>query len=514
MPHIDGRSGELVIRIVYDGSPEAGKTTNVKQLLNLISLQRRGASKSPGGVGRRTEFFDWLDFTGGYLDGRRVRCQLVSVPGQSSLLHRRRYLLETADAIVFVTDSRPAQREESLKNLSMTLRIVAKVARGAPVGLIVQANKQDLADAEPPVGVARSLGMAATTPVVGSIASTGEGVMETFVVAARLATDRVRTLLLEDALTDLPEVGADPDQLHAAMLKIEESHALRRRDREASEGAEQRGVRSDGDADAAHAQGVAANGASRAAPAGTSSQAPRRRNRVPVGAPPAPPEAAQISSGHVWPPVKGRSFIAEATAGRFSMPDLVQAWAPIGALEIASDTGWLLHTAERWVHADESTARRTLLSVVRRLLARADAQPQGRSLAITKDPGGWRLWLTTPRLASIGDEIVTAVEKKDPHRLLDGVGRVAAAARAFRALEFPLRQVPAGIFGMAFQQGRPVVLALDEGEGVESPPPREPLPATVVLLEGLARDDAALRGWIDREGRAVLGRALSELEAE
>ncbi|OJY17075.1 MAG: hypothetical protein BGO98_13035 [Myxococcales bacterium 68-20] len=30
MPRIDERSGDIIIRIVYDGMPEAGKTTNIQ----------------------------------------------------------------------------------------------------------------------------------------------------------------------------------------------------------------------------------------------------------------------------------------------------------------------------------------------------------------------------------------------------------------------------------------------------------------------------------------------------
>src|SRR5512140_1419107 len=124
MPHMDARSGDIVIRIVYDGAAEAGKTTNIQRLFDVIPLQRRGTLASPGTTQRRTEFFDWLDFAGGFVDGRRLRCQLVSVPGQSSLLHRRRYLLETADAIVFVADSRPEQVEGNRDCLRVLRRIL------------------------------------------------------------------------------------------------------------------------------------------------------------------------------------------------------------------------------------------------------------------------------------------------------------------------------------------------------------------------------------------------------
>ena len=91
MPLFDQRSDSIILRVVYDGPPEAGKTTNVTQLCQKISLNRRGQLTTPGGA-ERTQFFDWVDVSGGYVAGRQLRLQLVTVPGQPELLRRRRYL--------------------------------------------------------------------------------------------------------------------------------------------------------------------------------------------------------------------------------------------------------------------------------------------------------------------------------------------------------------------------------------------------------------------------------------
>jgi GTPase SAR1 family protein len=101
MAVLDPRNDTVVIRVVYDGAPMAGKSTSVGAL-------GRGLGSnvySPGEVSGRTLYFDWLDYTGGLFEGRRIRCQIISVPGQATLAPRRRRLLESADAIVFVGDS-------------------------------------------------------------------------------------------------------------------------------------------------------------------------------------------------------------------------------------------------------------------------------------------------------------------------------------------------------------------------------------------------------------------------
>ena len=104
MAVLDPRSDTVVIRVVYDGAPMAGKTTSVGALGRGLGSEVH----SPAEVGGRTLYFDWLDYTGGLFEGRRIRCQIISVPGQATLAPRRRRLLESADAIVFVGDSAPA----------------------------------------------------------------------------------------------------------------------------------------------------------------------------------------------------------------------------------------------------------------------------------------------------------------------------------------------------------------------------------------------------------------------
>jgi hypothetical protein len=104
MATLDPRSDAIVIRVVYDGAPLAGKSTSVRALGQGVG----GEVFSPAELGGRTLYFDWLDYTGGLFEGHRIRCQIVSVPGQALLAPRRRRLLESADAIVFVGDSTPA----------------------------------------------------------------------------------------------------------------------------------------------------------------------------------------------------------------------------------------------------------------------------------------------------------------------------------------------------------------------------------------------------------------------
>ena len=477
MPHIDARTGDLVLRIVYDGSPEAGKTTNVHRLGEQISLQRRGASQSPGSTGPRTAFFDWLDFSGGYLDGRRVRCQLVTVPGQPALLHRRRYLLETADAVVFVTDSREEACRQARHDFSTTQRIASRAGGSVQVGLVVQANKQDLPGALAPAVVFERLGLPPATPVVPSVASTGDGVMQTFVLAVRLASDRVRALSHGLEPTEVPEAARSPEALFAAMQAL--------------------GAAEPGTWELAVA--APARPAALGRPPAAGARRPNRLARVEEIDLPRPPE---IASGSIWPPVKGRAWLAAACTGPFAVPPVVEPWAPSEALEVIAESGWYLHSSANWQFETASDARLRLIELVRRLLPGVELHPDSRTLAVARDRSRWRLWLVTPRVRTLPEVLLGAL-RAEPERACTALGEVTGALKQLAAFGLHRRSLPGGAHGLALQAGRLVVLAADEGSGAPVPEAQEPLPGLLELARRATRERPELRAWLLAEARRL-----------
>src|SRR6185369_2821187 len=101
----------------------------------------------PAELAGRTLYFDWVDYVGGMFDGRQIRCQIVSVPGQKELARRRNLLLESADAVVLVLDTREHEWDFSLKWVRETAPHCR--SQDPPVGLVLQANKRDAPDAVP-----------------------------------------------------------------------------------------------------------------------------------------------------------------------------------------------------------------------------------------------------------------------------------------------------------------------------------------------------------------------------
>ncbi len=188
MPILDEKTGSFVVRIVYDGPPFAGKTTNVVFLHRHLLSAREGAIHSPHSQSERTAFFDFREFDGGFVDGKRVKVQVVSVPGQLEYIRRRIYLLQSADAVVFVADSSKATLEAQKQALDTLYRI-----RRGRFPNVIQANKQDAVDALDPSTLREALGAPTDIPTLGAQATHGRGVTTTFCRACKAAMENVRT---------------------------------------------------------------------------------------------------------------------------------------------------------------------------------------------------------------------------------------------------------------------------------------------------------------------------------
>lgn len=188
MAIIDTVRDVVVLRIVYDGPPLAGKTASVQSLARILG----GDVETPEAAGGRTLWYDWMAYVGGRYEGRPILCQTVSVPGQSGLAARRRAILAGADVVVFVADTTEDGIERSLRCFADMRNAVSNIAPAVPV--VVQANKRDHPRALPIDDVASRLaavGHGGEAPVMETNGATGEGVRQAFVGAVRLALRRV-----------------------------------------------------------------------------------------------------------------------------------------------------------------------------------------------------------------------------------------------------------------------------------------------------------------------------------
>ncbi|WNG51017.1 MglA protein [Archangium minus] len=170
---------ELTLKIVYYGPGLSGKTTNLRCIHARARPEARGRLLSVETHEDRTLFFDLLPVFFTSSTGFKVKLKLFTVPGQVVHDATRRVVLQNADAVAFIADSRRGAAGENnayWRKLRANMRENGLDVLQVPV--VIQFNKRDLPDAQTDEELeqARKRG---GEPVVGAVALRGEGVMET-----------------------------------------------------------------------------------------------------------------------------------------------------------------------------------------------------------------------------------------------------------------------------------------------------------------------------------------------
>lgn len=349
MAQLDVARGRLVIRIVYDGPAFAGKTTSVRSLGHTFGREVF-SSEDPSG---RTLHFDWMDYEGGRFESFSLACQVITVPGQPELASRRRALLDTADAVVFVVDSRQEQLADSLQALSSLRAALAERPAPRP-GLLVQANWRDATDAVALGALRAELELGEALGVTESVATDGTGIRQTFVLAVRLALDRAAALIQAGTLAEGPPDIEGGPALLAALERLER------------------------DSELLHLPNAGPPPlVARPLPEAPAETAPHR---------PVLP-TADLPIGRIWPPVAGRVILHEADADAAVLQERPSGdWA-------AQNGRWFFSSAASTSYLQEEAARAALLDWARWHTAVAPHLSLHRCLAMVEpQPGAWRVW--------------------------------------------------------------------------------------------------------------------------
>jgi signal recognition particle receptor subunit beta len=172
---------ELTIKLVYYGPALSGKTSN------LVALHRVADSESCGRLmtletkDDRTLFFDLLPLTFRSQSGLAIRLKVFTVPGQVIHASTRRLVLQGADGVAFIADSRVSETQnntDSFMDLKENVKEHGRSLRQMP--LVIQFNKRDLPDVRSDEEIAK-LGAQGREPVYLAVATRGNGVVETFI---------------------------------------------------------------------------------------------------------------------------------------------------------------------------------------------------------------------------------------------------------------------------------------------------------------------------------------------
>ncbi len=191
MVQIDFQRREVAIKLVYYGPALSGKTTNLQMLHERIEPESRGRLITLDTKDDRTLFFDLLPIHFRSASGLTIKVKLFTVPGQVIHNSTRRIVLQGADGVAFIADSRIAEtrhNNESYANLKANLR--DNGFNPAEVPIVIQFNKRDLPGTRGEADLAK-IAQRGCEPIFRASAINGEGVVETFFGLVRIAWDRL-----------------------------------------------------------------------------------------------------------------------------------------------------------------------------------------------------------------------------------------------------------------------------------------------------------------------------------
>ncbi len=469
MPIFDEELQRLVLRLVYDGPPGAGKTTNLSSVCELFGQTRRGEMNSPAvGEDGRTRYFDWLDFDAGVVGGYRLRCQLLSVPGQRKWQSRRKHILDSADAVVFVFRGNEEGLAEALPYLRETQGSLA-------VPIVLQANHLDADGALSLEDLHHRIAEEfpeETPKLFGAEAINTRGVKETLGQAIRLAARRAERELIDKGIESIRAQAQKPAALLDAMYSLDlPLGAVVEADPKSSPPSEPvspfeeqapapetpkatdalsdlpersslaPAVKSRGDTNNAGVAMAATRNRNSSIPpysrgstvppknaaedptaeAQTNKTLPPAPFHVPALHYPPPPRPDEHNQ-FVWPAWQGREILRQlADAPTRLHRDLVgDAKTGHGSDVLLEAGGWRLSTQRALCYPTPDAARDALLGLAQRLVHLGPLMPQNMALAVSEatDDEHW-VWMLSPWVPTMQHAMQEAVRREDEMALGD-----------------------------------------------------------------------------------------------
>jgi hypothetical protein len=256
--------------------------------------------------------------------------------------------------------------------------------------VIVQANKRDLPTAVPRDEVRAALGDGfAKTALTESVAESGLGIRETFVLAVRVALDRIREWLGGDDFVDLEERLTGLHQGAEQLLATLEQLPL------------------GPPPEPARAIAVEDNLSSFQAPA------------------PHLPDT-KVPTGAIWPPVEGRMILHEAATG-----GLIAHRAGGGDWAAGMGGNWRVHSAANAQFHDFDEGRRALVNWAREHASLDELLSESRCVVLAEaGDGSWRLWQVVRVMPALRGWLADAAGLELPHlyrRLVAAAGVLGEA---------------------------------------------------------------------------------------
>ena len=168
---------EIDCKVVYVGPAGSGKSTTIRALHERLAPDTHGPVLGPTEPDGTTLFFDLLTIELGMLDGRSIRLQLLSAPGDPGRTEVRRTVLRGADGVIFVADSSPERMEANREAFAALQADLAFLGLADSVPIVFQYNKRDLPDAVSEDELDRAVNPNGA-PAYAAVATRPQGIIE------------------------------------------------------------------------------------------------------------------------------------------------------------------------------------------------------------------------------------------------------------------------------------------------------------------------------------------------
>jgi len=180
MVFIDIQHREVTLKLVYYGPALSGKTTNLQQLHAMMGDGTGTRLMTLNTRDDRTLFFDLLPLQMVTAGGLSIKVKLFTVPGQVYHAATRRIVLQGADGVVFVADSRISETRANNESFADLRHNLAENAIALEdIAVVIQFNKRDLPGIRSDDEITR-IAAKGSEPVYTAVAIEGIGVAETF----------------------------------------------------------------------------------------------------------------------------------------------------------------------------------------------------------------------------------------------------------------------------------------------------------------------------------------------
>ena len=178
-------------KLVYYGVGVGGKTTSLQQVHGILCPRNEVQLVSINTEEDSTLLFDFLPINLGQVGGFKIKIQGFTVPGQPKYRQMRKYVLQGADAVVFVVDSQRCRLHENLESLqSLRENLRSAIGTSEDLPIVVQYNKRDLPDVLDEAELDRHFRFRGDVVAFPTVATEGRGVFEAFVEATSLLVAR------------------------------------------------------------------------------------------------------------------------------------------------------------------------------------------------------------------------------------------------------------------------------------------------------------------------------------